>query len=541
MQSSISNKFSLSPDPGDWGAAVGLNVREPDDYLHNPDPKRDRKNDKGGTFLTTRGFANLGCLFLLLIILVGLFAGFPIVSFFLKHTMSTSGGFNLGMTNATGQVAALTGNWAIIDHDTPQDAYTFPAFLDGSEMQLIFSDEFDTDGRTFYPGDDPYWEAVDLHYWQTNNLEWYSPEAITTKNGSLQISLSKKEINGLNYQGGMMSTWNKFCFTGGMVLASVNLPGANNVLGLWPAIWTMGNLGRAGYGASLEGMWPYSYDSCDVGTAPNQTLNGLPVAATENGDPSNGDVLSYLPGQRLSRCTCAGESHPGPIHSDGTYVGRSAPEIDVFEAQVSNSKGFVSQSGQWAPFNHEYIWQNTSANMIIPDPTVTAYNTYAGGAYQQATSCVSETVQSCYQLNGTCFATYGIEYKPGFDSAYISWINDAKVAWTLNVAGMGADTAVEISARPVPQEPMYLLMNLGMSENFGFVDLEHLKFPAVMSVDWIRVYQRSDSLNVGCDPPDFPTAAYINEYLEAYQNPNLTTWHNDYGQEVPKSSFLGQC
>jgi hypothetical protein len=32
-------------------------------------------------------------------------------------------------------------------------------------MHLVFSDEFNTDGRTFYPGDDPYWEAVDLHYW----------------------------------------------------------------------------------------------------------------------------------------------------------------------------------------------------------------------------------------------------------------------------------------------------------------------------------------------------------------------------------------
>ena len=43
---------------------------------------------------------------------------------------------------------------------------------------------------------------------------------------------------------------------------------------LWPAIWTMGNLGRAGYGGTLDGMWPYTYDSCDVGTLPNQTLNG---------------------------------------------------------------------------------------------------------------------------------------------------------------------------------------------------------------------------------------------------------------------------
>jgi beta-glucan synthesis-associated protein KRE6 len=52
----------------------------------------------------------------------------------------------------------------------------------------------------------------------------------------------------------MMSTWNKFCFTGGYIEASVQLPGVSNIVGLWPAIWTMGNLGRAGYGASLEGM-----------------------------------------------------------------------------------------------------------------------------------------------------------------------------------------------------------------------------------------------------------------------------------------------
>lgn len=40
-------------------------------------------------------------------------------------------------------------------------------------MELVFSDEFNTDGRSFYSGDDPYWEAVDMHYWSTNDLEWY--------------------------------------------------------------------------------------------------------------------------------------------------------------------------------------------------------------------------------------------------------------------------------------------------------------------------------------------------------------------------------
>ena len=96
----------------------------------------------------------------------------------------------------------------------------------------------------------------------------------------------------------------------------------------------MGNLGRVGYGASLEGTWPYTYDACDVGTAPNQTINGLPIAATVDNDKGNGGALSYQIGQRLSRCTCPGESHPGPVHANGEYVGRSAPEIDIFEAQV---------------------------------------------------------------------------------------------------------------------------------------------------------------------------------------------------------------
>lgn len=68
---------------------------------------------------------------------------------------------------------------------------------------------------------------------------------------------------------GLLSTWhvivfaslmvrinlhrNKFCFTGGYIEASILLPGFNNVVGFWPAFWAMGNIGRVGYGASLDG------------------------------------------------------------------------------------------------------------------------------------------------------------------------------------------------------------------------------------------------------------------------------------------------
>ncbi|KAF8917659.1 beta-glucan synthesis-associated protein [Mucidula mucida] len=541
---SISDKFSLSADPASWGADLSPSHPEPDDYLHNPDPRRDTKNDAGGSVLTYRGLTNLGCIVVLGLGLVTLFAGYPIISYFTQTTLSTQGGFNLGGINASGQVPSIPGNFGLIDVDTPQDVYTKTGYENSDEMQLVFSDEFNVDGRTFYPGDDPYWEAVDLHYWGTNNMEWYDPAAITTKDGALRITLSEKETHDLHYQGGMMSTWNKFCFTGGLVEAAVILPGANNIVGLWPAVWAMGNLGRAGYGASLDGTWPYTYDSCDVGTVQNQTVKGQPEMATVDGDPSYEGALSYLPGQRLSRCTCPGESHPGPMHSDKTFVGRAAPEIDIFEAQVSNDQGHVSQSGQWAPFNYAYEWFNaTDDNLVIYDDTISELNSYKGGAFQQSTSVVSSTRedQDCYELNTGCYAVYGFEYKPGYDDGYITWINDGKAAWTFRGPGTAADTRVEIGARPVPQEPMYILANLGMSTNFGTVDLEHLTFPTTMSIDYVRVYQPKGSINVGCDPDDYPTKAYIEEYIEAYTNPNLTTWVDDYKQPFPKNSFLGEC
>ena len=101
-----------------------------------------------------------------------------------------------------------------------------------------------------------------------------------------------------------------------------------------------------------------------------------------------------------------------------------------------------------------------------------------------------------------------------------------------------------------------------MSTNFGPVDLANLPFPATMRIDYIRVYQHPDQKNVGCDPADFPTKAYIDQYIEAYTNPNLTTWKDDFvsslllsvyelilisnrialqGQPFPKNSYLGQC
>ncbi|KIM82039.1 glycoside hydrolase family 16 protein, partial [Piloderma croceum F 1598] len=86
----------------------------------------------------------------------------------------------------------------------------------------------------------------------------------------------------------------------------------------WPGLWTMGNLGWPGYGASTDGTWPYTYNLCDVSTFPNQSLKASsgPSAAIHS-DTSRTKYnfrLSYLPGQHCSACTCPGESRIGHVY-----------------------------------------------------------------------------------------------------------------------------------------------------------------------------------------------------------------------------------
>ena len=65
------------------------------------------------------------------------------------------------------------------------------------------------------------------------------------------------------FKSGMVQSWNKFCFTGGIIEVDMIIPGHPFIGGLWPAVWMLGNLGRATYESSTNNIWPWSYDTCD--------------------------------------------------------------------------------------------------------------------------------------------------------------------------------------------------------------------------------------------------------------------------------------
>ena len=215
-----------------------------------------------------------------------------------------------------GVVNPIHGGW--IDVDTPEDKRTVRSFVDGTVYELVgeslkllvtytalksiglneafytipvcfllnptqvMSDEFNVPNRTFKDGEDPMWTALDksdddFSASGGGSLQFYNSSTVTTKDGSLRIQSKHgyetweqfdevdKEFKKVEkfFQSGMLQSWNKFCFTGGIVEMDIILPGEPTLGGLWPAVWMMGNLGRATYETSTNMIWPWSYDTCD--------------------------------------------------------------------------------------------------------------------------------------------------------------------------------------------------------------------------------------------------------------------------------------
>jgi len=336
---------------------------------------------------------------------------------------------------------------------------------------------------------------VDIWYGATQDIEWYDPDALTTANGTLNIRFDAFQSHNLNYRSGMLQSWNKLCFKGGRIEASISLPGRGTVSGFWPGFWAMGNLGRPGYTSTTEGLWPYSYwDKCDAGITANQ---------------SSVDGVSFLPGMKLPACTCKNENHPSPGNS------RSAPEIDVIEAQVATLvkddvntfNGEVSQSFQVAPF--DVNWQPDYNYAEVYDQQTTGMNAYTGGNFQQAFSAITQLNNDWY--DGKAYQKYGFEYTPGA-TGDISWFVGDQYTWKAD--GRATRPNGNIGQRVIPEEPMSIISNFGMSNSFARIFMKNLAddLPATMRFDYIRIYQEEGKESVTCDPPGYPTTSYIKQH-----------------------------
>lgn len=148
-------------------------------------------------------------------------------------------------------------------------------------------------------------------------------------------------------------------------------------------------------------------------------------------------------------------------------------------------------------------------------------NGYQGGVYQQAVSGVSNLNNDWY--NDQAYQTYGFEYSPGADGR-VTWYVGNTATWTLTGAAIGPNG--NIGQRTIPEEPMSIIMNFGMSRGFAALNLTGLSttMPAIMRFDYVRIYQYEGQESVTCDPVGYETTEYIRRHPEPYTNPNLTVW-----------------
>ena len=494
-----------------------LDEKERDDDFHVPCPDDDvRLKPKFSDYFVRGQVCSLIALILMFIGLVVVFIIFPVLCYvgvvqyhyqydtpLAAIAPSNANAFKWDYVNDRNYSLMHNLRTGLIDSTTPQYAMTRTA-LDGSQLELVFSDEFNHQERTFYPGDDPFWTAQDLWYGSTQDLEWYDPDAVTTANGTLILQLDSFMNHNLSYRSGMLNSWNQLCFKGGVLEVSISLAGPAGIQGLWPGAWTMGNLGRPGYLASTDGTWPYTYDSCDAGITPNQ---------------SSTDGLSYLPGQRLPSCTCGGEDHPTP------GKGRGAPEIDVIEASANEGAklGIASQSYQVAPFD---IWYHPNYEFTaIANDNITTMNSYCGGPTQQAISGITTLNKDWY--DGLKYQKYAFEYTPGTGpESSIAWFVGDEMSWMMTGDAIGPNG--NVGQRLISEEPMAMILNLGISNGWTWIDWDKLEFPATMHVDYVRWYQKPGQTSVTCDPPGYETTEYIAKHPKAYQNANLTVRSVDW-------------
>ncbi|RLN71052.1 hypothetical protein BBJ28_00006948 [Nothophytophthora sp. Chile5] len=228
-----------------------------------------------------------------------------------------------------------------VDPSTPSSRQTYTTSR-GATWDLVMSDEFTTEGRSFEAGEDHLWTSLEKADGVNSALEVYAHNMTSTQcddddncyfyiesdNAETTLTLWNDYLSPAGYEdvvfyyrSGMVQSWNKFCFQGGMIEVRAQLPGAvTNASGnpdvetgsgsvrasnidyypTWPGIWLMGNLGRAIFSASTSRMWPFSYNEC------NETIF----------DSQN---------QRISAC----DDDPGS--GMNANQGRGAPEIDILE------------------------------------------------------------------------------------------------------------------------------------------------------------------------------------------------------------------
>eukprot|EP00578_Thalassiosira_sp_NH16_P025551 CAMPEP_0181100068 /NCGR_PEP_ID=MMETSP1071-20121207/12998_1 /TAXON_ID=35127 /ORGANISM="Thalassiosira sp., Strain NH16" /LENGTH=639 /DNA_ID=CAMNT_0023182777 /DNA_START=177 /DNA_END=2096 /DNA_ORIENTATION=- len=432
-----------------------------------------------------------------------------------------------------------------VDPDTPEDCLTTTSNYVGDtrKFELVFSDEFEQDGRSFADGSDPRWTAIDKNDYTNEALHFYRPENVQTTNGVLNISTILKsnkykafDEDKLKYyadakhiQSGMVQGWNKFCMKGGIIEFNARLPGDPEVGGLWPALWMLGNLARATYVGSSNFVWPYSYNQCDEKNRHSQSISACSKVGHYGMKPGVGrgspevDILEAMMGspEKLPHTNIT-----RPYFSTSLQI---APGLEGVRPNLGN----LPKKGHWYK-GLEYGSNNTQLNPFFYGVKLEhkpKQYTYQSDAISANTHLTKDFFKHYHK--------YSVEWEPPNEDGtkgYLKWFLDGIFLYGIK------GESLELTNTQIPSEPMYILMNTAVASSWGFpkpcpqgCDCKCYEcgnpactcglpdgfcdnVPASFEIDYVRAYQAKDSAtqNLGCSTKSRPTAKFIEGHKKAF-------------------------
>ncbi|GMF42552.1 unnamed protein product [Phytophthora fragariaefolia] len=266
-----------------------------------------------------------------------------------------------GSSSGSSSYSTKSGILPWVDPDTPSSAKTYTSSR-GDTWTLTMSDEFNVEGRSFDAGGDHLWTAMEKADGVNSALEVYSKNMtgtecdddgrcyfyINTTDEVIEetvwndyISPPGYETVYFYYRSGMVQSWNKFCFQGGMIEVKVQLPGAVTNESGNPDVETGSTTVRA---ANIDyyPTWPgeeYSIVLANIFLLSFIRQLTLTIFSSQN--------------QRISAC----DDNPGS--GLNANQGRGAPEIDILEGGGTAISSSI-QVGPGMPEDFRMFTDNSS-------------------------------------------------------------------------------------------------------------------------------------------------------------------------------------
>jgi beta-glucanase (GH16 family) len=199
----------------------------------------------------------------------------------------------------------------------------------------------------------------------------------------------------------------------------------------------------------------------------------------------------------------------------------------------------VNTNGTCFPKQNAY----TGAYLCSPGNTASecgdsSGSTSAGSEFNYQMDAIS----SDWEVNMAAYLdwmVYSLEWVTG-DEGYVRWEVEGQVIFEIPAKAITnpPQDAGQMNPRKIMvEEPMYVLFNVALSKTWGSKPPNAAagescrgdgsssesnaicdSFPMYLKIDYIRLYQDTSAMSIGCDPASHPTKQWIEDHIDDYTN-----------------------